>query len=86
MSKKVSRKLNEIPSITNQQARNSLNQFLRERLGSSNLTSKSNVSNTPNVVATPVPTNTSVSSNVNKIHSNQNGKINTQAPKNNVFI
>jgi hypothetical protein len=37
MSKKVSKKLNEIPRITNNTARTELNQFLMERLGRTNL-------------------------------------------------
>ncbi len=41
MSKKVSKKLNEMPRITNNMARSELNQFLMERLGRTNLYSSS---------------------------------------------
>ncbi len=60
MSKKVSRKLNEMPSISNQQARNSLNQFLKERMGSITPANSTPPSNKP-VNSTP-PSNKPVNS------------------------
>ncbi len=91
MSKKVSRKLDEMPSITNQQARNSLNQFIRQRMGSSNSSPRMNtpsVNTSPN--ATPknnssVNTSTTsqnITSNVNTTQSNANKKKNNA----NIFI
>lgn len=92
MSKKVSRKLDEMPSITNQQARNSLNQFLRERMPRMNRPSQNrpstpsqntssnppqnSSSNSPQNVATPV-------SNVSNSQSNQNKNKKNNA---NIFI
>jgi len=56
LSKKVSRKLDEISSISNQEARTSLNQFMKNKLGtnqiSKNNSSSSNIqtSNTPSSI------------------------------------
>jgi hypothetical protein len=84
MSKKVSRKLNEMPSITNQQARNSLNQFLRERIPRMNRPTQNATHNrptqnvsSPNItapqnVATPVSNVATPVSNVTNSQSNQN--------------
>jgi hypothetical protein len=84
MSKKVSRKLNEMPSITNQQARNSLNQFLRERMPRMNRPTQNATHNrptqnvsSPNItapqnVATPVSNIATPVSNVTNSQSNQN--------------
>lgn len=94
MSKKVSRKLDEMPSITNQQARNSLNQFIRQRMGSSNSSPRMNTSpqnnSTPSVNATPKNNSTTnistpsqnTTSNVNTTQSNANKKKNNA----NIFI
>ena len=85
MSKKVSRKLNEMPTITNQQARNSLNQFLRDRMGSptprmnqppsnNRSTPPSNNRSTPpsNNRSTPPSNVATLVSNVTTSQSNQN--------------
>ncbi len=48
LSKKVSRKLDEIPSITNQEAKTSLNQFMKNKLGTNQLSTKNSSNfNTP---------------------------------------
>ncbi len=55
MSKKVSKKLNELPRITNNTARTELNQFLMERLGRTNLYASSSSTPTPNHSSNPPP-------------------------------
>jgi hypothetical protein len=88
MSKKVSRKLNEMPSITNQQARNSLNQFLRDRMPRMNQSS-STPSTTPSTTnkIEPVVYSNKPSQNTSKPPSqNSNNSKNVATPVSSVNI
>ena len=69
LSKKVSRKLDEIPSITNQEAKTSLNQFMKNKLGTNQLSTKnsSNFNSTSNTPSQTQNTSNQIKQNISFI-------------------
>ncbi len=67
LSKKVSRKLDEIPSITNQEAKTSLNQFMKNKLGTNQLSTKNSSNSNSNTPSQTQNTSNQIKQNISFI-------------------